>query len=61
MGSPFLSDEHMAAASAALAANQEFLDSIVNVDLGLQFHVTEGPEGDIDFYLSIADGTAEMV
>jgi putative sterol carrier protein len=28
--------------------------------MGLQFQVTEGPSGDIDYYLTVADGTATM-
>lgn len=60
MGVKFLSDDHMAAATAALNANDAFVNSIANINMGLQFHVNEGPSGDIDFYLSVADGSAEM-
>ena len=60
MGVQFLSDEHMAAATAALQADDDFLNSIANIDMGLQFQVTEGPSGDIDYYLTVADGTATM-
>jgi putative sterol carrier protein len=60
MGVKFLSDDHMAAATAALNANDAFVNSIANINMGLQFHVNEGPSGDIDFYLSVADGSAVM-
>jgi putative sterol carrier protein len=60
MGVQFLSEDHMAAATAALAADDEFTNSITNIDMGLQFEVTEGPSGDIRYYLSIADGSAVM-
>ena len=60
MGVQFRSDDHMAAATAALAADDEFANSIANINLGLQFEVTEGPSGDISYYLRIADGTATM-
>lgn len=60
MGVKFLSDDHMAAATAALNANDAFVNSIANINMGLQFHVNEGPSGDIHFYLSVADGSAEM-
>lgn len=61
MGAQFLSDEYLASASAALNDNPDFVSSIANIDMGLQFHVTDGPDGDVDYYLSIADGAANMV
>jgi putative sterol carrier protein len=60
MGLQFLSDEHLAAATEALNANEDFVNSIANIDMGLQFHVTEGPGGDIDYYLKVGDGAATM-
>jgi Ribonuclease G/E len=60
MGAQFLSDDHMEAATAALNANDDFVSSIANIDMGLQFHVTEGPTGDIDYYLSVGDSAALM-
>lgn len=60
MGVQFLSDDHMAAATAALAADGDFTNSIANIDMGLQFDVTEGPSGDVKYYLEVADGTAVM-
>jgi putative sterol carrier protein len=60
MGAQFLSDDHMEAATAALNANADFVSSIANIDMGLQFHVTEAPTGDIDYYLSVGDSAALM-
>ena len=60
MGVQFLSDDHMEAATAALNDNADFVGSIANINMGLQFHVTDGPEGDVDFYLSVGDGAATM-
>ena len=60
MGAQFLSDEHMAAATEALNSNDDFVSSITNINMGIQFHVTEAPEGDINYYLSVADGAAAM-
>ncbi len=60
MGVQFLSDDHMAAATAALATNSDFANSITNIKMGLQFEVTEGPSGDINYYLNVADGSATM-
>jgi putative sterol carrier protein len=50
----------MEAGTTALIANSDFLSSITNVSMGLQFQVTEAPAGDIDYYLSVADGAASM-
>jgi len=60
MGVQFLSDDHMEAATAALNANDGFVNSIANINMGLQFHVNEAPSGDVDYHLSIADGSAAM-
>ena len=60
MGAQFLSDDHMAAATAALNADEAFVNSIANITMQLQFHVTEAPSGDIDYHLSVVDGAAKM-
>jgi len=56
----FLSEEHMEVASAALNEDASFKEAMANVDLGLQFNVTGGPDGDADYYLQVADGTAAL-
>jgi len=61
MGVQFLSDEYLAAATAALNGDDDFVTSIANIDMGIQFNVSEGPAGDADFYLTVADGAASMV
>ena len=60
MGVQFLSEDHMAQATAALQADDDFVSSIANINMGLQFQVTEGPAGDVDYYLTVGDGTARM-
>ena len=60
MGVQFLSDDHMEAATAALNDDADFVGSIANINMGLQFHVTEAPAGDINYYLSVGDGAATM-
>ena len=60
MGVQFLSDDHMDAATTALNENNDFLSSITNVSMGLQFQVTEAPAGEVEYYLSVADGAASM-
>ena len=54
----FLSDEHFSAAQDALANDAGFQNSIANVDLGVQFDVSGAPDGDVTYYLDIADGSA---
>lgn len=62
MGAQFLSDEHLAAATDALNNNDDFVGSIANIDMGLQFHVTDTPDGDdVAYHLAVADGSAAMV
>ena len=54
----FLSDDHFSAAREALASDPGFQNAIANVDLGVQFDVSGGPDGDITYYLKVADGSA---
>jgi len=56
----FLSEEHMTEATEALNADAAFQAAMNNVELGLQFNVTDGPQGPVDYYLSVADGTAAL-
>jgi putative sterol carrier protein len=58
--SQFLSEAFMAEATAALNADPEFTGAIGNVDLAIQFTITDAPAGEAVYGLSIADGTAEM-
>jgi len=57
----FLSDEYMGEATAALADHPGFTSAIANTALDLQFVVTDGPAGEISYYVAVADGTADMV
>jgi putative sterol carrier protein len=56
----FLSEEFMTEASETLSTNPGFQNAISNVELGVQFNVTDGPDGDVAYYLDIADGNASM-
>lgn len=60
MGVKFLSDDHFAAATAALNGDDAFVSAIANIDMGIQFHVSEAPEGEASFYLTAGDGAATM-
>jgi putative sterol carrier protein len=60
MAVQFLSDDYMEAATAALGADAAFGNATANVSLGIQFQVTEAPEGEVAYYLTIGNGSAEM-
>ena len=52
----FLSDDHFSAAQDALSTDPGFQNSIANVDLGVQFDVSGGPDGDVTYFLKVSDG-----
>jgi putative sterol carrier protein len=56
----FLSEEWATAVTAALNAHPGFKSAISNADLGLQFNVTDAPDGAISYYMKAAGGTAEL-
>ena len=56
----FLSDEFMTEATEKLNTHPGFANSIANVQLTVQFNVTETPEGELPYYLAVADGNATM-
>jgi len=58
--SQFLSEAFMTEATGALNANPAFSGAIGNVDLAIEFTVTDAPDGTVVYGLSIADGTAEL-
>ncbi len=55
----FLSQDHFDAAREALNSDPGFQNNIANVELAVQFDVTGAPEGDISYYLKVADGAVE--
>ncbi len=60
MSVQFLSEGHLAAATEALNGNDDFVASIANIEMGIQFQVSEAPEGEINYYLTVGDGSAAM-
>ena len=58
----FLSEDYMAAATAALAGRDELAGMIGDLQLRLQFRVTDPPEGGqpILYYLDFDGGTVSM-
>ena len=61
MGVKFLSEEWTQAATDSLNAHDGFASAIANVDLGIQFKVTDTPNGgDIDYHVDIGEGRADV-
>lgn len=61
MSVQFLSDEWMTAATDALGSNEAFSGAIQDVDLVMQFDVSDAPSGAANVYnVAIADGTATV-
>ena len=56
----FLSDEYLANATDALAAHSGFGAAIANTELALQFNVSDAPDGEITYYITVSDGAAQM-
>ena len=56
----FLSEEFMTVASEKLNAHPGFSNAISNVQLGVQFTVADSPDGEVAYYLDVADGSASM-
>jgi putative sterol carrier protein len=57
----FLTEEWMSAVQGALNGDEAFKEAISNVDLSLQFKVTEVPgEDDVDYSLSFENGQAAV-
>lgn len=61
MSVQFLSDEWMTAATDALGKHEAFAGAIQNVDLTMQFDVTDAPDGVSGIYhVAIADSDATV-
>ena len=56
----FLSEEFMSEATVKLNEHAGFANAISNVTLGVQFDVSDTPEGELPYYLKIGDGAATM-
>ena len=54
----FLSDDYFSNATAALATHSGFTNAIANTDLSLQFNVTDAPDGEILYHITVGDGSA---
>ncbi len=58
--SKFLSEEWASEVTAALSQHQGFKNAIGSAELGIQFEVSDGPEGDAEYYLKSSGGSSTM-
>jgi putative sterol carrier protein len=58
--SKFLSEEWASEVTAALGQHQGFKNAIGSAELGIQFEVSDGPEGDSAYYLKSSGGNSTM-
>lgn len=56
----FLSDDWAAAVQDALNAHGGFKRAIASSDLTLQFNTSDGPDGDVVYYLKAESGAAQF-
>ena len=57
MSVKFLSEDWLSAVNETLAADGDYGAATESTDLGLQFVVTDAPEGDVEYTVTMADGT----
>lgn len=55
----FLGDDYFTSAQDALQTDPGFQNAIANVDLSVQFDVSDAPDGDVSYYLKIAGGDVD--
>lgn len=60
MAVKFLSPEWAQTLTDALNADDGFTKSIANVDLTLAYKVNDGPDGETEYHLAVADGAAAV-
>ena len=57
MSVKFLSEDWINASNEALAGSADYQAATSTTDLTLQFVVTDAPEGDVEYYVTMANGT----
>ena len=58
----FLTEEWLSALTETVNGHDGFKSAIANVDLTLQFEVTDAPEGtEARYYVGVGDGSAEII
>lgn len=60
MAVQFLSQEWASAVTDALNAHPGFKSAIGAAEMGIQFNTSDGPSGNIDYYLKASGGVAKL-
>ena len=60
MGVTFLSEEFMSQGTAVSNQTESVRHAAAGKEVGIQFLVTEAPDGDVDYYIKVADGQVEV-
>lgn len=60
MAVKFLSEEWATAVTDALNTHPGFKSAMGSAELAIQFRTTDAPEGDIDYYMTTSQGTANL-
>ncbi|MGH8928845.1 MAG: SCP2 sterol-binding domain-containing protein [Acidimicrobiia bacterium] len=60
MATKFLTEEWAAEVTSILNSHAGFKSAIANADLGIAFNVSDGPDGDVAYYLRTSGGTADL-
>lgn len=60
MAVQFLTEEWAAAVTDALNSHPGFKSAMGSAELAIQFRTTDAPEGDVDYYMTTSQGTANL-
>lgn len=58
--SKFLSEEWASEVTSALSQHPGFKNAIGSAELGIQFIVSDGPDGEVEYYLKTGGGNSTM-
>lgn len=60
MAVKFLTEEWATAVTDALNTHPGFKSAMGSAELAIQFRTTDAPEGDVDYYMTTSQGTANL-
>ncbi len=60
MGVKFLSEDWINAVNAALAGDDDYKSATATTEISLQFEVSDGPDGDVQYSVAMADGDTKF-
>lgn len=60
MSVPYLSQEHLDAATESIAADESISSAAGRVNVTVNYLITDGPEGDFEYHIKVGDGAASL-